>query len=67
VAQKFDPKNFKKLDSAERRNIMPPRETLVKLGLRIDDVFVDIGCGTGYFTIPVDGREEEPDPATNRL
>jgi ubiquinone/menaquinone biosynthesis C-methylase UbiE len=52
MAHKFDPKKFKKLDSAERRYIMPPKETLVKLGLRKNDVFVDIGCGIGYFTIP---------------
>ncbi len=52
MAHKFDPKKFKKLDSAERRSIMPPRETLLKLGLRKNDVFVDIGCGIGYFTIP---------------
>ena len=29
-----------------------PRETLTKLGLKSSDVFADIGCGIGYFTIP---------------
>ena len=31
---------------------MPPEETLKRLGLRSGDVFVDIGCGIGYFSIP---------------
>jgi ubiquinone/menaquinone biosynthesis C-methylase UbiE len=52
MAHKFNPKEFWKLDNPERRQAMPPGDTLVKLGLRENDVFVDVGCGTGYFTIP---------------
>ncbi|CAH2212230.1 class I SAM-dependent methyltransferase [Tepidibacter aestuarii] len=49
---KFQAKNRKKLDNEWRRNIMPPKETLEKLGLTKNDIVADIGCGIGYFTIP---------------
>jgi ubiquinone/menaquinone biosynthesis C-methylase UbiE len=52
MTHKFDPRNCTKLDNPERRKILPPEETLRELGLKADDVFVDIGCGLGYFTIP---------------
>lgn len=52
MAHKFDAKNKRKLDTAERRRILPPYETLVKLGLAKGDRIADIGCGIGYFTIP---------------
>ena len=52
MAHKFDPSHCWKLDNPDRRRIIPPEETLRKLGLRAGDVFVDIGCGIGYFTIP---------------
>lgn len=49
---KFKAKNRKKLDNEWRRKIMPPKETLEKLGLTKHDIVADIGCGIGYFTIP---------------
>lgn len=49
---KFDIKNMNKLDSLERRQDMPPYETLEKFGLSNHGIFLDIGCGIGYFTIP---------------
>jgi len=52
MAHKFDPQNIKKLDSEQRRAIMPPIETLIKLGLKAGDTMADIGSGVGYFTIP---------------
>jgi ubiquinone/menaquinone biosynthesis C-methylase UbiE len=52
MAHKFNPTESWKLDNPERRRAMPPGATLVELGLKQNDVFVDIGCGTGYFTIP---------------
>jgi ubiquinone/menaquinone biosynthesis C-methylase UbiE len=52
MTHKFDPRNWPRLDNPERRKIMPPEETLRELGLGAGDVFVDIGCGIGYFTIP---------------
>ncbi|WP_303866165.1 class I SAM-dependent methyltransferase [Acetobacterium wieringae] len=52
MAHKFNPINKNKLDNEWRRENLPPVETLEKLGLRPADVFADIGCGIGYFTIP---------------
>jgi ubiquinone/menaquinone biosynthesis C-methylase UbiE len=52
MTHKFDPRNCGRLDNPERRKILPPEETLRALGLKAGDVFVDIGCGLGYFTIP---------------
>ena len=47
---KFDPINRKKLDSPKRREMLPPKTVLEKLGLKQDDDMADIGCGIGYFT-----------------
>lgn len=49
---KFEAINRKKLDNPKRREILPPEETLMKLGLNSDDIVADIGCGIGYFTFP---------------
>jgi ubiquinone/menaquinone biosynthesis C-methylase UbiE len=48
----FNVKEMHRLDSLERRKILPPEETLIKAGLKINDIFIDIGCGIGYFSIP---------------
>lgn len=52
MTHKFDIKQKQKLDSPRRREVLPPEETLLKLGLTESDVVADIGCGIGYFTIP---------------
>lgn len=52
MTHKFDAKNKHKLDNVQRRELLPPDETLIKLGLHKDDIMADIGCGIGYFTIP---------------
>lgn len=41
-----------RLDSPERRKMLPPEETLINAGLTKNDIFIDIGCGIGYFSIP---------------
>lgn len=52
MSKVFDPKSKDKLDNPKRRKALPPRETLLQLGLLASDTVADIGCGTGYFTIP---------------
>lgn len=57
---KFNPGDFKKLESEERYRIMPP-DILVKEIIKISSIynpecnvlsFADIGCGSGFFSIP---------------
>ena len=48
----FNPANKQLLESPERYKILPPYKTLKFLGLVEDDIMIDVGCGTGYFTIP---------------
>lgn len=52
MSHKFDYKNHDKLDNPMRRAVMPPEATLRRLGLQAGDRMADIGCGTGYFTLP---------------
>jgi Methylase involved in ubiquinone/menaquinone biosynthesis len=50
---KFNPENRKKLNSKEREAILPPAQVLKDIGLAYDTIWADIGCGTGFFTIPL--------------
>lgn len=50
---KFDPKKFTKLDSPERRKLLPPEAVIEKIELNEGQKVVDIGCGIGYFTFPM--------------
>ena len=48
----FDSKNYKRLESKERYELMNPKETLLKLGLEPEHAMLDVGSGTGFFAIP---------------
>ncbi len=39
-------------DEAERRKWQTPEAILTQIGLRPGFTFIDVGCGSGYFTIP---------------
>lgn len=40
------------LDSPERRKILPPKDLLILASISPNDTVVDVGAGTGYFTLP---------------
>lgn len=48
----FNPAGKYMLESPERYKILPPYNTLKYICLKEDDIMIDIGCGTGYFTLP---------------
>ncbi|CUT02712.1 class I SAM-dependent methyltransferase [Candidatus Chrysopegis kryptomonas] len=49
---KFSPHNAHRLLDEERRKILPPEEILRSCGLSEGMTMVDVGCGSGFFTIP---------------
>lgn len=48
----FNPAHMDLLESPNRYKILPPFKTLKYMCLKEDDIMIDIGCGTGYFTLP---------------
>ena len=43
---------FRPANDPERRKFQDPEAILARLGLKDGDIFVDIGCGGGYFALP---------------
>lgn len=52
MVHKFDPEHVERLESQERYRSMPPERILRALGLKRGMTFVDVGAGTGYFSLP---------------
>jgi len=52
MAHIFDAKKWAKLDSPERRKMLPPEEILQKFKVKAGDTVADVGCGIGYFSLP---------------
>lgn len=48
----FDANNRHKLDSEQRRNLLPAGDIVRKFGITEGEIVADIGCGIGYFAIP---------------
>jgi ubiquinone/menaquinone biosynthesis C-methylase UbiE len=44
------------LDDEDRRRRQPPEEVLDRMGTWPGDIWVDMGCGVGYFTRPLADR-----------
>jgi ubiquinone/menaquinone biosynthesis C-methylase UbiE len=53
---RFDPADRHRLLGEQRYQLMPPDRILDSLPLRPDAVVGDIGCGPGYFTLPLAER-----------
>ena len=56
MSHRFDPANRHRLLSEERYRTMPPGTVLDRLPLRPADTIADIGCGPGFFTLPLAER-----------
>lgn len=50
---KFDPANLKRLNSAKRRAVLPPELVIKNIGVEMGETWTDVGCGTGYFSLPL--------------
>lgn len=53
MPKKFKSKNMEKLDNPLRRRILPPGDVIKKIDLKKGQKVADVGCGIGYFTIPM--------------
>lgn len=53
---KFDPGKARRLDSAIRRALLAPGKILTDTHAEGDGVWADIGCGTGFWTLPLARR-----------
>ena len=49
----FDPKNVDILEAEDRKTWQNPEEILGSIELKPDYVTVDLGCGSGFFTLPL--------------
>jgi ubiquinone/menaquinone biosynthesis C-methylase UbiE len=56
MVHKFDAKKAGILDDPERAKFLDPDNILEKLKLTGDIVLADLGCGTGFFSIPASRR-----------
>lgn len=54
--RRFNPEHMAKLESPERKAANPPEPLLDKLNLRDSLSLLDLGAGTGYFTLPAAER-----------
>lgn len=53
LAHVFNSQNKHKLDNPERRKLLPPEQTVAQFTIKEGQVVADIGCGIGYFTLPI--------------
>ncbi|MFV9511128.1 class I SAM-dependent methyltransferase [Tepidibacillus sp. LV47] len=53
MVHRFDPKHASKLNNDERKKMLPPDKVLQYLDLKKEDTVLDLGAGTGYFSLPI--------------
>ncbi|MDA8425594.1 MAG: methyltransferase domain-containing protein [Treponema sp.] len=53
--QKFDPRHMARLDSPERREMLPPERILGEFALSEGETLLDVGAGIGFFSLPAAG------------
>ena len=44
--------DFSRLESKERKKILPANRVLKEMNIKKGDTLIDFGCGIGYFSIP---------------
>jgi len=52
TGKRFHPDKKNKLFAEKRLKSLKPAELLTKLGLKKGDIFIDIGAGNGFFSLP---------------
>lgn len=52
TGKRFNPSKKKKLFAEKRLKTLKPAELLSKLDLKDGDIFIDIGAGNGFFSLP---------------
>lgn len=52
TGKRFNPSKKKKLFSEKRLKSLKPAEMLSELNLKEGDIFIDIGAGNGFFSLP---------------
>lgn len=52
LERRFDPSKMARLDNPERRKALPPENILTESKLGSSNDVLDLGAGTGYFTVP---------------
>ncbi|WP_223200047.1 class I SAM-dependent methyltransferase [Paenibacillus sp. 37] len=52
MEKRFNPEKLARLDSLERKKALPPETILALLDIKKSDTILDLGAGTGYFTLP---------------
>lgn len=59
------------LDSKQRERLIPPEDLISQMPIQQNDVLLDVGAGTGFFTIPMaektNGKVYAMDPDTRML
>ena len=53
--QNFDPRHMARLDSPERRSMLPPERVLAEFSLERGETLLDVGAGIGFFSFPAAG------------